>query len=441
MVHQRDAVDDRGNLIEPSRETLDSFLDRWLRDVAAVKVRAWILQGRLAEALDWVREQNSVSTAQLEAHPEYEALFGSLSNLSDSTHFPAAAGPVADPAALAAWQKHGDSDERLRTWTDRLVRWCEAVFLNAYFNIASEGDFILPRGIRRPFLWAYLFDKALYEIRYELGHRPDWTWLPLHGLRRLLLDLLRLRQLGALLLLGLRREVAIFTRPDTPVTEGIVADLPWACHARGVLVADVTGVGATVADWRSAQAWPPAGAEPVDVGATYDRLAEAGFDHGPAFERALAAWRRGDETFVEVSLDEALLLAGEASGDPDTIASTTRLAEAIRNGQPLERMRQIAALFAGVDFPRLLLDAFFGRPEACASFRQGVASRWTFPREVEYVRSCMKDESLPVWRRIWPIAEFFLLGLDPRVRSDLLYPGDRVLYMRMLRQSVAKFLS
>ncbi len=101
-----------------------------------------------------------------------------------------------------------------------------------------------------------------------------------------------------------RREVGIYTRPDTPVTEGIVADVPWACHARGVLVADVTGDGATAADWRPAQAWPPAGAEPVDVGATYDRLAEAGFAHGPAFERALAAWRRGDETFAEVSLDE-----------------------------------------------------------------------------------------------------------------------------------------
>jgi predicted ATP-grasp superfamily ATP-dependent carboligase len=99
------------------------------------------------------------------------------------------------------------------------------------------------------------------------------------------------------------------------------------------------------------------------------------------------------------------------------------------------------ALFAGVDFPRLLLDAFFDRPEACDSFRPGVSSRWTFPREVEYVRSCMKDASLPAWRRIWPVAEFFLLGLDPRVRSDLLYPGDRVLYMKMLRQSLAKFLS
>jgi integrase len=30
---------DRGEVVQPSRETLDAFLDRWLRDVAAVKVR------------------------------------------------------------------------------------------------------------------------------------------------------------------------------------------------------------------------------------------------------------------------------------------------------------------------------------------------------------------------------------------------------------------
>jgi hypothetical protein len=53
----------------------------------------------------------------------------------------------------------------------------------------------------------------------------------------------------------------------------------------------------------------------------------------------------------------------------------------------------------------------------------------------------MNDGSLPLWRRVWPIAEFFLLGLDPRIRSDLLYPGDRALYVKMMRQSVAKFLS
>lgn len=99
------------------------------------------------------------------------------------------------------------------------------------------------------------------------------------------------------------------------------------------------------------------------------------------------------------------------------------------------------ALFAGVDFPRLLLDAFFGHPEECGTYDPRVACRLTFPREVEYVISCMRDPSLSLNRRLWPALEFLLLGMDPRIRSDLLYPGDRMLYLRMMRWSIAKFLS
>jgi maltose alpha-D-glucosyltransferase / alpha-amylase len=89
-------------------------------------------------------------------------------------------------AALATWKSHEDRSEYLRAWITHLVRWCEAVFLDAYFSTAEDGDFLLPRGHRRPFLWAYLFDKALYEVRYELNHRPSWVWLPMEGLDRLL---------------------------------------------------------------------------------------------------------------------------------------------------------------------------------------------------------------------------------------------------------------
>jgi maltose alpha-D-glucosyltransferase / alpha-amylase len=90
-------------------------------------------------------------------------------------------------AALAAWRAYREKEsEHLKNWTRALVRWCEALFLNAYFGSAEQGHFILPKHLRRPFLWAYLLDKALYEVRYELNHRPDWVWLPLEGLKRLL---------------------------------------------------------------------------------------------------------------------------------------------------------------------------------------------------------------------------------------------------------------
>lgn len=61
-----------------------------------------------------------------------------------------------------------------------------SAFLNAYFATAGKAPF-LPSAATCPLLlWAYLLDKALYEVRYELGHRPNWAWIPLHGLRRLL---------------------------------------------------------------------------------------------------------------------------------------------------------------------------------------------------------------------------------------------------------------
>jgi maltose alpha-D-glucosyltransferase/alpha-amylase len=91
-------------------------------------------------------------------------------------------------ATLAAWHDHADEDGRLEEWTKKLLFWCEAVFQNGYFDTAEDGDFIVPESARRLYLWAFLFDKALYEIRYELNHRPGWTWLPLEGLRRLLIE-------------------------------------------------------------------------------------------------------------------------------------------------------------------------------------------------------------------------------------------------------------
>ena len=46
---------------------------------------------------------------------EYEALFGSLPNLSDSTRFPAAAGPVADSVTRAAWEQMTPADREAVT--------------------------------------------------------------------------------------------------------------------------------------------------------------------------------------------------------------------------------------------------------------------------------------------------------------------------------------
>ncbi|MGI8331398.1 SDR family NAD(P)-dependent oxidoreductase [Actinomadura scrupuli] len=97
-----------------------------------------------------------------------------------------------------------------------------------------------------------------------------------------------------------RREVAIFSRPETAGADG---ESEATCHGRGVL-----GVAAEP-PVAFPGTWPPAGAEPVAVDALYGRLAEAGYDYGPVFQGLRAAWRAGEEVYTEVVLPD------DAGGD------------------------------------------------------------------------------------------------------------------------------
>ncbi|WP_223839895.1 type I polyketide synthase [Nocardiopsis deserti] len=87
-----------------------------------------------------------------------------------------------------------------------------------------------------------------------------------------------------------RRSLMICSRP-----EGVES---WTRHATGTCSTDP---GAMVAE---EGAWPPPGAEPIDVRDAYDRLAGIGLDYGPTFQGLSAAWRYGDEVLAEVALPE-----------------------------------------------------------------------------------------------------------------------------------------
>ncbi len=73
----------------------------------------------------------------------------------------------------------------------------------------------------------------------------------------------------------------------------------WTLNATGKL-----GAGGESAAPTPLDAWPPRGAEPLDTAAVYERLAEGGFDLGPAFEGLKTAWRLGGEIYAEVELGE-----------------------------------------------------------------------------------------------------------------------------------------
>ncbi|MEV6341166.1 SDR family NAD(P)-dependent oxidoreductase [Nocardia vinacea] len=103
---------------------------------------------------------------------------------------------------------------------------------------------------------------------------------------------------------GGRRRFTIYSRPGSPDGAG-----PWVAHARGVLAPASTP---DIAPRWQEPVWPPAGAEPLDVPAMYQRISGLGMDYGPVFRGVRAVWRRGAEIFAEVSLDAAI--AGQGTG-------------------------------------------------------------------------------------------------------------------------------
>jgi acyl transferase domain-containing protein/NADPH:quinone reductase-like Zn-dependent oxidoreductase/acyl carrier protein len=106
-----------------------------------------------------------------------------------------------------------------------------------------------------------------------------------------------------------RRQVAIYSRSQATSEAD---DAPWTRHAGGVLSAPPATAPRAVE--LLGKAWPPEGAEPLDIEFLYERLVAAGYDHGPAFQGLHAAWQRGEELFGEVALDDAQVHQAEHFG-------------------------------------------------------------------------------------------------------------------------------
>jgi maltose alpha-D-glucosyltransferase / alpha-amylase len=75
----------------------------------------------------------------------------------------------------------------LERWADLWYRQMSSVFLESYLRATRDAIFV-PKNSDdlQIMLEAYLLDKAVYEIGYELNNRPNWVVIPIRGIKHIL---------------------------------------------------------------------------------------------------------------------------------------------------------------------------------------------------------------------------------------------------------------
>jgi maltose alpha-D-glucosyltransferase/alpha-amylase len=76
------------------------------------------------------------------------------------------------------------ADDRtlLEPWADTWQRWASQAFLNGYRATIQASPLVPDPPIFDALLRAFILEKALYELNYELNHRPEWVAIPLTGI-------------------------------------------------------------------------------------------------------------------------------------------------------------------------------------------------------------------------------------------------------------------
>ena len=73
--------------------------------------------------------------------------------------------------------------EDMEPWRELWYKWNTIYFLRGCLETCGEAPFM--PGVQEEtemLLDAYLLEKAMYELGYEINNRPDWIEIPIEGI-------------------------------------------------------------------------------------------------------------------------------------------------------------------------------------------------------------------------------------------------------------------
>ena len=75
----------------------------------------------------------------------------------------------------------------LQAWADVWYAYVAGSFLRAYVQTTASAKLAPaePEAFER-LLQAFLLEKAVYEVGYEMNNRPDWLAIPMRGISQVL---------------------------------------------------------------------------------------------------------------------------------------------------------------------------------------------------------------------------------------------------------------
>jgi maltose alpha-D-glucosyltransferase/alpha-amylase len=79
-------------------------------------------------------------------------------------------------------QNQPDSRTALEPWIEAWEAEAGVFYLRGYYRQVSDSPLVPTARDREILLRSFLLDKALYELTYELGNRPDWVDIPIEAL-------------------------------------------------------------------------------------------------------------------------------------------------------------------------------------------------------------------------------------------------------------------